>query len=104
MELVLKEKAKHALQDLDLASNEGIRLEARFVGSCSIYVDHYLWIDSKTEADDLYMVDSIPFLVSSESKQHLPEKLILNYNQSLGYKLSSPEETFTYNLSIKRRG
>ncbi len=103
MELVVKDAAAMALKKVSLNSDEGIRLEAIFVGSCSLYVDHYLYIDKKTHEDEEYIIDSIPFLVTNESKQHLPEKLILDYHPTLGYKLSSPEETFKYNLSIKRR-
>lgn len=103
MELLVKESAALALKKLNLNHDDGIRIEAIFVGSCSLYKDHYLWIDKKTNEDKVLIIDSIPFLVSNESKQHLPQKLILDYNPTLGYKLSSTEETYKYNLSIKRR-
>jgi len=103
MEITVKDAAASAFKKVDLTAEEGIRIEAVFVGSCSLYVDHNLWIEQKTDTDEVYFVDSIPFLIDIKSKQHLPDKLIVDYNPTLGFKLSSPEENYKYNLALKRR-
>mgnify|MGYP001025540959 CR=1 FL=1 len=103
MKLVVRQSAAHALNKVSFSENEGVRIEAIFVGSCSIYVDHYLWIDVKEEEDVLKTVEGIPFLISSESAKHLPHILYVDYNPTLGYKLSSDEETYKYNLRLTRR-
>lgn len=103
MNILVKEPALEALKKVQFDENEGVRIEAVFVGSCAIYVDHHLWIDLKNEDDELYVVEDIPFLISAESKKHLPDKVFVDYSSTLGYKLSSNEETFKYNLRLTRR-
>lgn len=102
MNIVIKEDALKQLKKVDFKENEGVRIEAIYVGSCSVYVDHELKIDQKNEDDEKLLIDGIPILLSSETKKYLPDQLYLNYNDTLGYKLYSDEETFRYNLQLKR--
>ncbi|AKO92449.1 iron-sulfur cluster biosynthesis family protein [Priestia filamentosa] len=103
MNLIIKPSASEALNEVSFNETEGVRIEAVFVGSCSLYVDHHLWIDEKQTDDTKIKVEGIPFLISPDSLKYLPKKLYVDYNPTLGYKLSSDEETFKYNLRLTRR-
>ncbi|MFP3887507.1 iron-sulfur cluster biosynthesis family protein [Priestia filamentosa] len=103
MNLIVKPSASEALNEVSFNATEGVRIEAIFVGSCSLYVDHDLWIDEKQTEDIKVEVEGIPFLISTDSLKYLPKKLYVDYNPTLGYKLSSDEETFKYNLRLTRR-
>ncbi|MFP3727465.1 iron-sulfur cluster biosynthesis family protein [Priestia filamentosa] len=103
MNLIVKPAASEALNAVSFHETEGVRIEAIFVGSCALYVDHYLWIDEKQKEDTKVKVEGIPFLISKNSLTYLPDKLYVDYNPTLGYKLSSDEETFKYNLRLTRR-
>lgn len=102
MNIEIKEAAVKQLKKENYKENEGVRIEAIYVGSCSIYVEHELKIDNKNEDDEKFIIDGVPILISSESKKHLPDKVFLNFSDSLGYKLYSDEETLRYNLQLKR--
>jgi Fe-S cluster assembly iron-binding protein IscA len=102
MNIEIKEAAIEQLLKVNYKENEGVRIEAIYVGSCSIYVEHELKIDNKNEDDERFIIAGIPILISSESKKHLPEKVFLNYSNGLGYKLYSDDETLRYNLQLKR--
>lgn len=99
---MIKKEAVDQLNKVDYKENEGIRIEAIFLASCSIYVEHELKIDNQNEDDEKFIIDGIPVLISSESKKHLPANIYLNYNDKLGYRLYSDEETLRYNLQLKR--
>ncbi|YCA45420.1 iron-sulfur cluster biosynthesis family protein [Bacillus sp. JZ8] len=103
MNLIIKPSASEALNKVSFNETEGVRIEAIFVGSCSLYVEHHLWIDEKQTDDTKVKVEGIPFLISPDSLKYLPQKLYIDYNPTLGYKLSSDEETFKYNLRLTRR-
>lgn len=103
MNLIIKPSASEALNEVSFNETEGVRIEAIFVGSCSLYVDHHLWIDEKQTDDTKIKVEGIPFLISPDSLNYLPQKLYVDYNPTLGYKLSSDEETFKYNLRLTRK-
>ncbi|WP_059170196.1 iron-sulfur cluster biosynthesis family protein [Bacillus sp. FJAT-27445] len=100
MEINIKPAALAELKKSHFNENEGIRIEAVFVGSCSLYAEHYLKIDHKREDDDLFEIEGIPVLVSKESQKHLYERISLDFNPGLGYKLSSDEEVYRYNLKL----
>ncbi|MCY8938637.1 MULTISPECIES: iron-sulfur cluster biosynthesis family protein [Peribacillus] len=102
MDIEIKEAAIEQLLKMNYKENEGVRIEAIYVGSCSIYVEHELKIDNKNEDDERFIINGIPILISSESKKHLPDKVFLNYSDGLGYKLYSDDETLRYNLQLKR--
>ncbi|MDP9741256.1 UNVERIFIED_ORG: Fe-S cluster assembly iron-binding protein IscA [Bacillus sp. B2I3] len=102
MDIEIKEAAIEQLLKMNYKENEGIRIEAIYVGSCSIYVEHELKIDNKNEDDERFIIAGVPILISSESKKHLPDKVFLNYSDGLGYKLYSDDETLRYNLQLKR--
>lgn len=102
MNIEIKEAAIEQLLKVNYKENEGIRIEAIYVGSCSIYVEHELKIDNKNEDDERFIIAGVPILISSESKKHLPDKVFLNYSDGLGYKLYSDDETLRYNLQLKR--
>lgn len=102
MEIKLSQPAANELRKYEYKENEGVRIEAIFVGSCSLYAEHRLKIDQKSIDDDLFMIEDIPVLVSKESQKHLYHKIMLDFNPKLGFKLSSDEETYRYNLSLER--
>ncbi|WP_458352437.1 iron-sulfur cluster biosynthesis family protein [Peribacillus frigoritolerans] len=102
MNIEIKETAIEQLLKVNYKENEGVRIEAIYVGSCSIYVEHELKIDDKNEDDERFIIAGVPVLISSESKKHLPDKVFLDYSDGLGYKLYSDDETFRYNLQLNR--
>ena len=102
MDIEIKEAAIEQLLKMNYKENEGVRIEAIYVGSCSIYVEHELKIDNKNEDDERFIIAGVPILISSESKKHLPAKVFLNYSDGLGYKIYSDDETLRYNLQLKR--
>ncbi|PLT29061.1 iron-sulfur cluster biosynthesis family protein [Peribacillus deserti] len=103
MNIVIKPAAAAEISKYDFQEDEGIRIEAIYVGSCSIYAEHNLKIDKKGPDDDLYEIEGIPVLISKESGKLLHDQIILDFNPSLGYKLSSAEEVYKYNLQLVRR-
>lgn len=102
MNIELKKAAVEQLKKVNFKENEGIRIEAIYLGSCSIYVEHELKIDKQNKDDEKFIIDGVTILISKESKKHLPKKVFLNYSDNLGYKLYSDEETLKYNLQLKR--
>ncbi|MDZ5471450.1 iron-sulfur cluster biosynthesis family protein [Bacillus sp. 31A1R] len=102
MEIVIKPAALEQLKRVEFQEDEGLRIEAIFVGSCSLYAEHDLRIDKKGEEDELFIVEEIPVLISKESQKHLSDKIILDFNPTLGYKISSNEEVYRYNLQLKK--
>jgi Fe-S cluster assembly iron-binding protein IscA len=102
MEIIVKPNAAVELRKYEFQENEGVRIEAVYVGSCSLYAEHYLKIDRKQEDDDVFIVEGIPFLVSKESQKHLYHRISLDFNPAMGYKLSSDEEIYRYNLKLMK--
>ncbi|MEC0300114.1 hypothetical protein [Peribacillus frigoritolerans] len=49
MNIEIKEAAIEQLLKMNYKENEGVRIEAIYVGSCSIYVEHELKIDNRTK-------------------------------------------------------
>ncbi|MBM7691004.1 Fe-S cluster assembly iron-binding protein IscA [Peribacillus deserti] len=103
MNIVIMPAAAAEINKNKFQNDEAIRIEAIYVGSCSIYAEHHLLIDEKGEDDALFMIDGIPVLVSKESQKLLHDQITLDFNPSLGYKLSSAEEVYKYNLQIARK-
>ncbi|RFU60839.1 iron-sulfur cluster biosynthesis family protein [Bacillus sp. V59.32b] len=102
MEIMIKPPAAAELKKYDFKENEGVRIEAIYVGSCSLYAEHHLKIDKKQTDGDLFVIEDIPILVSKESQKHLYHNISLDFNPSLGFKLSSDEEVYRYNLKLAR--
>jgi Fe-S cluster assembly iron-binding protein IscA len=102
MEVIIKPTAISELKKYNYEENEGVRIEAIFIGSCSLYVEHNLKIDKIDAEDDLFIVEGIPVLISKESQKHLYHRISLDYNPNIGYKLSSDEEIYRYNLKLQR--
>ncbi|WP_409275787.1 iron-sulfur cluster biosynthesis family protein [Neobacillus sp. SCS-31] len=102
MEIIIKPAALEELKKANLEDGEGIRIEAVFIGSCSIYAEYSLKIDKKNEDDDLFEGEGVPVLVSKESQKHLYKRITLDFNPGLGFKLSSDEEVYRYNLKLQR--
>lgn len=101
MNIVIKPKAIDQLKSREFQGNEGIRIEANFVGSCTIYAEHSLFIDKKKDNDDMFEIEGIPVVISKESQKYLDETIFLDYSPQLGYKISSDKETYKYNLQLK---
>ncbi|TXC90459.1 iron-sulfur cluster biosynthesis family protein [Metabacillus litoralis] len=101
MNIVIKPEAINQLRGREFQENEGIRIEATFVGSCTIYAEHSLLVDIKQDDDDIFMVEDIPVVISKKSQKYLDENIFLDYSPQLGYKISSDQETYKYNLQLK---
>ena len=102
MNIVIKPAAAEELQKYEFEEGQGLRIEAIFVGTCSIATEHYLRIDRRNEDDLFIMADSFPVLISGESQKNLHHTVTLDFNPALGFKLYSDEETYRYNLKISR--
>ncbi|WP_026694532.1 iron-sulfur cluster biosynthesis family protein [Peribacillus kribbensis] len=101
MKIILKPEALEKLKRYSFKENEGVRVEAAYIASCSLYIEYSLKVEEKGEHDDLFMIEGIPVVVSKESQRLLEDTVILDYNDNLGYKLSSDEETYRYNLMLE---
>ncbi|MBT2758344.1 iron-sulfur cluster biosynthesis family protein [Mesobacillus foraminis] len=102
MQINLTPAAVEELKKISFKEDEGIRIEAVFVGSCTIADEHSLKIDKKYSLDDLFEIEGIPVIVSKESQKNLHEKVTLDFNPNMGYKLSSAEEVYRYNLTLEK--
>ncbi|MCP3762990.1 iron-sulfur cluster biosynthesis family protein [Domibacillus sp. A3M-37] len=102
MNIDVKPAAAAELKKVEYKENEGVRIESIFIGSCSIASEYHLKIDQKKDNDDLFIVDDIPLLVSKVSQENLHEHISLDFNPAMGYKLTSAEETYRYNLKLER--
>ncbi len=102
LSITIRPAALQQLKALSLDEGEGIRIGSSYVGSCALFADYQLSIDQKQQGDDVYEVEGIPFYESDKSKTYLHSKLFIDFTQALGYKLSSPEEVYKYDLSLKR--
>jgi Fe-S cluster assembly iron-binding protein IscA len=101
IEVIIKPSARAQLTTIPLQDDKAIRIQATFIGSCSIFVEYHLSISKKEEKDELFNIEGIPVVISKEAQKYLTERVILDYNPNLGYKLSSNEETYRYNLQLK---
>jgi len=61
MNIEIKEAALEQLLKVNYKENEGVRIEAIYVGSCSIYVEHELKIDNKNEDDERFIIEGSPY-------------------------------------------
>lgn len=102
LSITIRPAALKELQALHLNEGEGIRIGSSYVGSCSLFADYQLSIDQRQEGDEVHDLEGISFFISEKSKDYLHHELFIDYNPALGYKLSSPEEVYKYNLSLKR--
>lgn len=102
MNLHVKPAAVEQLGKETFTEGEGIRIESHFVGSCSISSRNALKIDQKQEADRLVEKEGIPFLLSEATIDNLHEDIFLDYNPAMGFKLSTAEEVYQYNLKLER--
>ena len=102
MEIKLTPAAVEELKKYSFDDNEGIRIETSFVGSCSIAEEHSMKIDKQDKDDTVFTVEGLSVLVSKESQKHLHEKITLDFNPNMGYKLSSAEEVYRYNLTLEK--
>lgn len=102
MNIDVKPAAAAELKKYDYGPNEGVRIESVFIGSCSIASEYHLKIDEQTADDDLFVVEGVPLLVSQKSQENLHESITLDFNPAMGYKLTSAEETYRYNLKLEK--
>ncbi|MBT2681608.1 iron-sulfur cluster biosynthesis family protein [Bacillus sp. ISL-35] len=103
MKIEIKEAALEELKKVQFGDGEGIRILAEFVGTCSIATDIQLQIEGKQPDDEVISAAGIDFFVPKKSVESLPGKIFLDFKQGLGYKISSPEETFGYNFKLNPR-
>lgn len=101
MNIEIKNSAVEKINLYSFQVDEGLRIEITPAESCSLFTEHLLMIDKKKVNDSLFIKQGIPLLISKESQKYLPNNLYLEFNPSLGFKLSSDEEVYQYNLSIK---
>lgn len=91
------------LRKVQFGENEGIRILAEFVGTCSIATDIQLQIEEKQARDEVITENGVNFFVPEKSLESLPGKIFLDFKAGFGYKISSAEETFGYNFKLKPR-
>lgn len=103
MEIVIREAALSELSKIQFNENEGIRILAEFVGTCSIATDIELQIEEKQEEDTAVNESGVQFFIPKKSIESLPDRIFLDYKPGMGYKISSAEETFGYNFKLKAR-
>lgn len=103
MEIEIRKAALEELNKVQFSENEGIRILAEFVGTCSIATDIQLQIEEKQDDDEVITESSINFFVPKKSVESLPDKIFLDFKPGFGYKISSAEETFGYNFKLKPR-
>ena len=101
MEIIVREAALTELSKIQFNKNEGIRILAEFVGTCSIATDIELHLEEKQENDSMISENGINFFVPETSLESLPDRIFLDFKPGLGYKISSAEETFGYNFKLK---
>lgn len=100
MNIEIREAAFNELSKMEFGNNEGIRILAEFVGTCSIATDIALHLEKKQEEDAVITENGIHFFVPKKSLESLPEKIFLDFKPGMGYKISSAEETFGYNFKL----
>ncbi|MBT2643980.1 iron-sulfur cluster biosynthesis family protein [Bacillus sp. ISL-41] len=103
MEIQIRKAALEELNKVQFSENEGIRILAEFVGTCSIATDIQLQIEEKRDDDEVITESGINFFVPKKSVESLPDKIFLDFKPGFGYKISSAEETFGYNFKLKSR-
>jgi len=102
MNIIIRETALESLSKLHFNESEGIRIVTNQEKSCTLFVDYQLTIDQHTEDDEIIVSDGIPFIISSDTKNILPEKIYISYNGIYGYKLSSDEQILKANIDLKK--
>lgn len=101
MKIEIREPALTVLSKIEFNKDEGIRILAEFVGTCSIATDIELQIEEKQEDDTVITENEINFFVPKKSLESLPDRIFLDFKPGMGYKISSAEETFGYNFKLK---
>lgn len=101
MKIEIREPALTELSKIEFNKDEGIRILAEFVGTCSIATDIELQIEEKQEDDTVITENEINFFVPKKSLESLPDRIFLDFKPGMGYKISSAEETFGYNFKLK---
>jgi Fe-S cluster assembly iron-binding protein IscA len=100
VKIEIREAALNELSKIEFDTDEGIRILAEFVGTCSIATDIALHIEKKQEDDSVITENGIHFFISKKSVESLPERIFLDFKPGMGYKISSAEETFGYNFKL----
>jgi Fe-S cluster assembly iron-binding protein IscA len=103
LKIEIREAALEELKKIHFKEDQGIRILAEFVGTCSIATNIELNIENKQESDLVITDHGIDFFVPEKSAESLPDKIFLDYKQGFGYKISSAEETFGYNFKLNGR-
>ncbi|MCM3666039.1 iron-sulfur cluster biosynthesis family protein [Mesobacillus subterraneus] len=103
MEIEIRKAALAELNKIHFNQDEGIRILAEFVGTCSIATDIELQIEAKQEKDSVISEKGVNFFVPKKSLESLPGKIFLDFKPGFGYKISSAEETFGYNFKLKSK-
>ncbi|WP_337018511.1 iron-sulfur cluster biosynthesis family protein [Oceanobacillus massiliensis] len=100
MKIEIREPAVRALSEIAFREDEGIRILAEFVGTCAIATEIELSIEKAKEDDLIIEEKGFHFFVPNSSIESLPEEIILDYKNGMGYKISSRQETFGYTFKI----
>ncbi|WP_067726783.1 iron-sulfur cluster biosynthesis family protein [Oceanobacillus damuensis] len=103
MKIDVRDHAVEEISKIALTENEGIRILAEFAGTCSIATEIELSIEKAKEDDLLITEKGINFLVPEQSKASLPEEIILDFKNGMGFKISSKSETLGYNFRLNDR-
>ncbi|WP_210367622.1 iron-sulfur cluster biosynthesis family protein [Bacillus sp. REN3] len=102
MQIEVRQAAMEELAKIHFGEDEGIRILAEFVGTCSIATDIELHLEQKQDEDEVIATNGIRFFVPQKSIESLPGKIFLDFKPGLGFKISSAEETFGYHFKLKK--
>lgn len=79
MKIEIREGALNELSKIEFKLDEGIRILAEFVGTCSIATDIALHLEKKQEEDAVITENGIRFFVPKKSLESLPERILLDF-------------------------
>lgn len=102
MELTIKKAAQAELKKLNFPQDTALRIDVVISGDCGCGFFVQLGVDELRKNDTLVYENGIPVCMDRLTKRHLGDVLTLDYDPSLGFALSSPEEAFADRLAVRR--
>lgn len=100
MEFIITESAEEQLKKLDIAPL-CLRVDVQPVGTCSAVVDIDLILDDLNRDDIIFEKDGLTILANPFARDYLGSKVKLDHVAA--FRLTTPNETLAYGLSVKRK-
>lgn len=100
MKIEIRDGAIDELSKIEFGEEEGIRILAEFVGTCSIATEIELSIEKPKDDDAIITEKGFRFIVPKVSIDSLPDTIFLDYKNGMGFKISSKSETFGYSFQL----